>query len=118
VGETYNIGGNNEKTNLGLVSAICTLLDELRPRRDGFSYRALISFVTDRPGHDRRYAIAAGKIERELGWQPQETFESGPRKTIEWYLANEAWCRRIAEGEYRGERPADGDAAIATATQS
>lgn len=102
VGQTYNIGGHNEKTNLEVVQAICDLLDERVPapslRRD------LIIFVTDRPGHDQRYAIDAGKIERELGWRPQETFESGLRKTVQWYLNNEAWWQRVRDGSYQGER--------------
>jgi dTDP-glucose 4,6-dehydratase len=101
VGETYNIGGHNERTNLQIVHAICDALDALRPRPDGQSYRAQITHVTDRPGHDRRYAIDAGKIERELGWRPQETFETGLRKTIAWYLANPEWVRDVQSGAYR-----------------
>lgn len=100
VGETYNIGGHNEKTNLEVVHAICRLLDELAPSR--FSpYASLITHVADRPGHDRRYAIDAGKIARELGWTPQETFESGLRKTVAWYLTNQAWVSHVKSGEYR-----------------
>ena len=99
-GETYNIGGWNERTNRQIVDAICALLDELRPDPAG-SYRRLISFVTDRPGHDRRYAIDARKIERELGWRPAESFETGIRKTVQWYLANEGWVQRVQSGAYR-----------------
>jgi dTDP-glucose 4,6-dehydratase len=104
LGETYNIGGFNERTNLEIVTAICAVLDELRPRKDGVGYKRQISFVADRPGHDRRYAIDATKIQGELSWRPRETFESGLRKTVEWYLANEDWCRRISDTHYRGER--------------
>lgn len=103
-GEVYNVGGGNEKTNLELVHLLCDLLDELQPCKDGGSYRCQIVFVKDRPGHDRRYAIDAGKIQRELGWSPQESFESGLRKTVEWYLANQQWCQQIWDGTYRGER--------------
>ena len=95
LGETYNIGGWNEKANLDVVNLICTLLDELKPRADGVSYASQIAFVTDRPGHDRRYAIDARKIERELGWKPVETFETGIRKTVQWYLANQAWVEEV-----------------------
>ena len=101
VGETYNVGGWNEKPNLDVVHAICSILDELRPRADGRRYSEQISFVKDRPGHDRRYAIDARKLERELGWKPEETFETGIRKTIEWYLANDAWVRNVTSGDYR-----------------
>jgi dTDP-glucose 4,6-dehydratase len=100
LGETYNIGGSNEKTNLDIVLTICRLLDELRPDTKG-SYSRLITHVTDRPGHDRRYAIDARKIERELGWRPAETFETGIRKTVEWYLANTDWVARVQSGAYR-----------------
>jgi dTDP-glucose 4,6-dehydratase len=100
LGETYNIGGWNEKANLDIVHAICRLLDDLRPDPKG-SYSRLITHVTDRPGHDRRYAIDARKIERELGWRPAETFESGIRKTVEWYLANTDWVARVQSGAYR-----------------
>lgn len=95
LGETYNIGGWNEMANLDVVKLICTLLDELKPRADGISYASQIAFVTDRPGHDRRYAIDARKIERELGWKPVETFETGIRKTVQWYLANQAWVEEV-----------------------
>jgi dTDP-glucose 4,6-dehydratase len=101
LGETYNIGGWNEKPNLEVVHTICDLLDELSPRSDGKSYRKQITFVKDRPGHDRRYAIDASKIERELGWQPAETFETGLRKTVEWYLANQDWVGNVTSGAYR-----------------
>lgn len=101
VGETYNIGGWNEKPNLEVVHAICDLLDELSPRGDGQSYRSQITFVKDRPGHDRRYAIDASKIERELGWRPAETCETGLRKTVAWYLANQEWVRNVTSGAYR-----------------
>jgi dTDP-glucose 4,6-dehydratase len=103
-GEVYNIGGNSEKTNLQVVYALCDILDELRPRADGKSYREQITFVADRPGHDRRYAIDAGKIRRELGWVPRESFETGLQKTVEWYLDNLEWCRRVQDGSYRRER--------------
>lgn len=101
VGETYNIGGNSEKTNLQIVHALCDLLDAQRPRADGKSYREQISHVTDRPGHDRRYAIDASKIERELGWLPQESFASGLEKTLHWYLANPQWVEGVTSGAYR-----------------
>ncbi|MBU0809411.1 MAG: dTDP-glucose 4,6-dehydratase [Gammaproteobacteria bacterium] len=103
VGETYNIGGHNEQTNLHVVESICALLDELTPRQSG-SYKEQISFVSDRPGHDLRYAIDASKIERELGWTPQETFTSGLRKTVLWYMDNLDWCRRVQDGSYQRER--------------
>jgi dTDP-glucose 4,6-dehydratase len=104
-GETYNIGGHNELRNLDVVHMICDLLDELAPeRRTTATYRDLIRFVTDRPGHDSRYAIDASKIERELGWRPREDFSGGLRKTVRWYLDNEAWWRRILDGSYRLER--------------
>jgi len=101
LGETYNVGGWNEKTNIDVVRTLCALLDELRPRADGQSYATQISFVKDRPGHDRRYAIDAGKLERELGWRAQDTFESGIRKTVQWYLENEAWVADVTSGAYR-----------------
>ncbi|MDC8805510.1 dTDP-glucose 4,6-dehydratase [Halomonas pacifica] len=111
VGETYNIGGHNEKQNIEVVRTICALLDEMVPvgahfsgRSELSSYRDLITYVADRPGHDLRYAIDAGKIERELGWRPEETFESGIRKTVKWYLDNQAWCRRVQDGSYQRER--------------
>ena len=100
LGETYNIGGWNEKANIDIVRTVCALLDELRPDSAG-SYARLITYVKDRPGHDRRYAIDARKIERELGWRPSETFETGIRKTIEWYLANADWVSRVQSGSYR-----------------
>ncbi|QYA13680.1 dTDP-glucose 4,6-dehydratase [Rhizobium sp. AB2/73] len=101
VGETYNVGGWNEKPNLDVVQAICFILDELRPKADGGRYSDQITFVRDRPGHDRRYAIDARKLERELGWKPEETFETGIRKTIEWYLQNQDWVRNVTSGAYR-----------------
>lgn len=106
VGETYNIGGHNEQRNIDVVRSLCALLEELAPRKpEGVvHYADLITFVQDRPGHDLRYAIDAGKIERELGWVPQETFESGLRKTVQWYLNNLEWCRRVQDGRYQGER--------------
>lgn len=100
-GETYNIGGHNEKTNLDVVDALCALLDEMKPRHDGRSYREQKISVADRPGHDMRYAIDAGKIERELGWTPRESFGSGMRKTVQWYLENPAWIAHVISGEYR-----------------
>lgn len=99
-GETYNVGGWNEKTNLEVVHTLCDILDDLKPRADGASYRTQITFVTDRPGHDRRYAIDARKIARELGWKPQETFETGIRKTVQWYLDNQEWVRDVQSGDY------------------
>ena len=101
LGETYNIGGWNEKANLDIVHTVCALLDELRPRNDGKSYRDLIAFVADRPGHDRRYAIDARKIASELGWKPVETFETGIRKTVQWYLDNQEWVSNVQSGAYR-----------------
>lgn len=101
LGETYNIGGWNEKPNIEIVHTVCALLDELRPKADGSSYATQITYVTDRPGHDRRYAIDARKIERELGWKPAETFETGIRKTVEWYLANSDWVAHVQNGSYR-----------------
>ncbi len=101
VGETYNVGGWNEKRNLEVVNALCAVLDELKPRADGKRYTEQITYVKDRPGHDRRYAIDARKIERELGWKPQETFETGIRKTVQWYLANQAWVDGVTSGSYR-----------------
>lgn len=101
LGETYNIGGRNEKTNLDVVNTICAVLDLLRPRADHASYAQLIRFVDDRPGHDRRYAIDARKIERELGWMPRETFETGIRKTVQWYLDNGEWVKGVTSGQYR-----------------
>jgi len=104
VGETYNIGGHNEKTNLEVVHTTCGILDELVETPAANPHSSLITYVKDRPGHDRRYAIDAGKIQRELDWTPHESFESGMRKTVEWYLANRSWCDRILSGEYRMER--------------
>lgn len=106
VGETYNIGGHNEQKNLDVVQAICALLEELEPQKPAgiSSYAELITYVQDRPGHDLRYAIDASKIERELGWVPEETFESGLRKTVQWYLDNLDWCRRVQDGSYQGQR--------------
>ncbi|ARU06312.1 dTDP-glucose 4,6-dehydratase [Comamonas serinivorans] len=101
VGETYNVGGWNEKPNVEIVHTICDLLDQLRPREAGGSYREQITHVTDRPGHDRRYAIDARKIERELGWKPAETFETGIRKTVQWYLDHPEWVAQVQSGAYR-----------------
>ncbi len=101
LGEVYNVGGWNEKPNIEIVHTLCALLDELRPRSDGQSYVKQISYVKDRPGHDRRYAIDARKLERALGWKPAETFESGIRKTVQWYLANPDWVARVQSGAYR-----------------
>ena len=100
-GETYNVGGWNEMPNLDIVHTVCALLDELRPRADGKPYHLQIAFVTDRPGHDRRYAIDARKIEQQLGWRPAETFASGIRKTVQWYLDNQAWVANVQSGSYR-----------------
>ena len=101
LGETYNVGGWNEKPNIEIVNTVCALLDELRPRADGQSYKTQITYVKDRPGHDRRYAIDARKLEAELGWKPAETFESGIRKTVAWYLDNADWVARVQSGAYR-----------------
>jgi dTDP-glucose 4,6-dehydratase len=101
LGETYNVGGWNEKPNIEIVHTVCKLLDELRAKADGTSYKNQITFVQDRPGHDRRYAIDACKIERELGWKPAETFETGIRKTVQWYLENPAWVANVQSGAYR-----------------
>jgi len=103
IGESYNVGGWNERTNIDVVKAICALVDEMAPDGSG-AHETLITFVTDRPGHDQRYAIDASKIKRELGWVPQETFESGLRKTVRWYLDNPEWWRRIRSGVYQGQR--------------
>lgn len=102
IGETYNIGGHNEKTNLEVVQALCDILQDLVPQET--EYRDLVTFVQDRPGHDLRYAIDASKIERDLNWRPEETFESGLRKTVQWYLDNRAWWQRVQDGSYQGER--------------
>jgi dTDP-glucose 4,6-dehydratase len=101
LGETYNVGGWNEKPNLDIVHTVCALLDELKPRADGKPYQEQITFVTDRPGHDRRYAIDARKIEQQLGWKPAETFETGIRKTVQWYLDNPQWVENVLSGGYR-----------------
>jgi len=101
LGETYNIGGWNEKANIDVVKTICAILDELKPRSDGKSYVEQITFVKDRPGHDRRYAIDASKVERELGWRPAETFDTGIRKTVQWYLDNPVWIEGVVSGSYR-----------------
>ena len=113
LGETYNVGGWNEKPNLEIVRTVCTLLDELRPRSDGQPYASQISYVKDRPGHDRRYAIDARKIERELGWKPAETFESGIRKTVQWYLDHPDWVANVQSGLYRQWVQAQYDPAVA-----
>lgn len=104
VGETYNIGGHNEKQNIDVVKTICSILDELRPQANNTPYASLITFVKDRPGHDLRYAIDASKIKNDLGWTPQETFKTGIRKTVEWYLNNLEWCHRVQDGSYQRER--------------
>jgi len=104
VGETYNIGGHNEKQNIEVVKTICQILDELKPQENGQPYESLIMFVKDRPGHDLRYAIDASKIANELNWIPTETFDSGIRKTVEWYLDNMEWCSRVQDGSYQRER--------------
>ena len=109
VGETYNIGGHNEKQNIEVVKTICHILDELKPQENGQLYESLITFVKDRPGHDLRYAIDASKIANELNWTPTETFDSGIRKTVEWYLNNMAWCSRVQNGSYQRERLGAGE---------
>jgi len=101
LGETYNVGGWNEKPNLEIVRTVCALLDELRPRADGQPYQQQIAYVSDRPGHDRRYAIDATKLATELGWKPAETFETGIRKTVQWYLDNQTWVNNVLSGDYR-----------------
>ena len=101
LGETYNVGGWNEKANLDVVNTLCAILDELQPRADGQSYATQITFVQDRPGHDRRYAIDARKLEKALGWKPKETFETGIKKTVQWYLDNQEWVNHVTSGEYR-----------------
>ncbi len=103
-GEVYNIGGNAERQNIEVVRKLCAILDELRPDAQGQPHERLITFVDDRPGHDLRYAIDAGKIQRELGWQPRESFDSGLRRTVQWYLDNTAWVRAVTQGQYGGER--------------
>jgi dTDP-glucose 4,6-dehydratase len=114
LGETYNVGGKNEKTNLVVVHTLCDLLDELAPKAEG-SYRSQIKHITDRPGHDRRYAIDATKIESELNWKPAETFETGLRKTVQWYLDNQAWVKQVQSGEYQQWVALQYDTAKATA---
>jgi len=109
IGETYNIGGHNEKQNIEVVKTICHILDELQPQENGQPYESLITFVKDRPGHDLRYAIDASKIANELNWTPTETFDSGIRKTVEWYLSNMAWCSRVQDGSYQRERLGAGE---------
>jgi len=104
LGDTYNIGGRNERTNLHVVETICDLLDRMRPAKDRKSRRQLITFVADRPGHDRRYAIDAGKLEREIGWRAEETFETGLKKTVAWYLDNGSWWQAILDRGYHGTR--------------
>ena len=104
VGETYNVGGNSEKQNIEVVKAICTLLDAKQPRSDGLPYETQITYVRDRPGHDRRYAIDASKLKRELGWEPAYTFEQGIAETVDWYFANQPWVNRVLDGSYRLER--------------
>jgi dTDP-glucose 4,6-dehydratase len=103
-GEVYNVGGDNEKTNLDLVSTLCKILDDLAPNSPHKPHKSLIQFVADRPGHDRRYAIDAGKIKRELGWKPEETLDTGLHKTVQWYLEHPEWIERVMSGAYRGER--------------
>ena len=103
-GEVYTVGGNNEKANLEIVHTICDSLDEMAPQASGKPYQSLITFVNDRPGHDRRYAIDSGKIQRQLGWTPKETFATGLKKTIRWYLDHQTWVERVMSGAYRGER--------------
>ncbi len=103
-GEVYNVGGDAERENIHVVRTICALLDERRPLAGGAERESLINFVTDRPGHDRRYAIDAGKLKRELDWKPAESFESGITRTVDWYLANETWAGRVLDGSYRMER--------------
>jgi dTDP-glucose 4,6-dehydratase len=101
LGETYNVGGSNEKTNLDVVKTLCSILDELKPKADGTKYETQITYVKDRPGHDRRYAIDATKLEKELEWRPKETFETGIKKTVAWYLANQDWVSHVVSGEYK-----------------
>jgi dTDP-glucose 4,6-dehydratase len=103
-GETYNVGGHNERTNLEVVKTICSILDELKPRSSGAKYEELINFVSDRPGHDLRYAIDPAKLMDDLGWKPRENFDSGIRRTVKWYLENEWWWKPIHEKKYGGQR--------------
>ena len=104
IGQVYNIGGHNEKTNLEVVHSLCQILDEMVPDSAYRPHKNLIQYVTDRPGHDRRYAIDASKIQSQLGWKPQESFETGLQKTVRWYLDNKDWTNRVMSGDYRGER--------------
>ena len=104
VGETYNVGGNAERENIAVVTTICALLDARQPLADGRARASLITYVKDRPGHDRRYAIDSGKLQSELGWQPTHTFESGIAQTVDWYLAHQSWSQRVLDGSYRMER--------------
>ncbi len=104
LGEVYNIGGSNEKTNLDLVSTLCEILDELIPDSSHKPHSSLIKFVDDRPGHDRRYAIDAGKIKKALGWEPVDTLDTGLRKTVQWYINNPQWIERVMSGDYKGQR--------------
>jgi dTDP-glucose 4,6-dehydratase len=108
VGETYNVGGNCERTNMQIVHAICDTVDRLKPGLKHAPCRGLIKFVPDRPGHDRRYAIDASKIERDLGWTPREVFETGLERTVRWYLDNPTWVERVTSGKYQGERLGNG----------
>jgi dTDP-glucose 4,6-dehydratase len=103
-GEVYNVGGDSERTNLQVVDTLCSLLDELLPDSPFRPHGDLKTFVADRPGHDMRYAIDSSKLQSELGWRPQESFESGMRRTVGWYLDNQVWCNRVMDGSYRGER--------------
>ena len=103
-GRSYNVGGNEERNNIEVVEAVCTILDSLRPAVNKQPYAELIEHVADRPGHDFRYAIDASRIKEELGWEPQESFDSGMRKTVEWYLDNQAWVEKVQEGSYDGGR--------------
>jgi dTDP-glucose 4,6-dehydratase len=104
VGETYNVGGNAERENIAVVKTICALLDARQPLAGGKPRESLISYVKDRPGHDRRYAIDSGKLQAELGWKPSQTFESGIAQTVDWYLAHQPWVKRVLDGSYRMER--------------
>jgi dTDP-glucose 4,6-dehydratase len=104
VGETYNVGGNAERENIAVVKAICFLLDQRHPLDDGRARESLITYVRDRPGHDRRYAIDSSKLQNELGWRPSQTFETGIEETVDWYLENQAWSQRVLDGSYRMER--------------
>jgi dTDP-D-glucose 4,6-dehydratase len=104
IGETYNVGGNAERENIAVVKTICALLDARRPLADGRARESLITYVKDRPGHDRRYAIDSSKLQNELGWRPSQTFESGIAQTVDWYLANQSWSQRVLDGSYRMER--------------